>query len=115
MGRYVEITKDGNNYTVNPNANGGGSLTGYGWDSNSGGPVWTNFDIPPETVTDEKMLVITDDDSKSLVVRELLYDPVGYGVEYTKISDTSFSLGNEAETIVYTRNNAKDFTLWELS
>ena len=26
MSRYVEITKDGNNYTVNPNATGGGGI-----------------------------------------------------------------------------------------
>lgn len=108
--RTVTIEKSGNNYTVNPNASGGGSTIAYAW-SHDGNTTWTNFNIPPETVTDEKMLVI----SGEVAVRELLYDPVGYGVDYTKISDTSFSLGNEAETITYTRDDTADFTLWELS
>ena len=110
--RTVTIEKDGSNYIVNPNASGGGDITAYAWDSNNGYMTWTNFDIAPETVTDEKALNLYND---NMSIKELLYDPVGYGVDYTKISDTSFSLGNEAETITYTRDNTLDFTLWELS
>jgi hypothetical protein len=43
-----------------------------------------------------------------------LYDALGYGIEYTKISDTEFSLVNEAESRTFTRDSTKDFTLWEL-
>ena len=110
---FIQVEKDSqtNKYQVTPNATpSGGGATAYGWNG-SGNTIWTNFDIPPETVTDEKMLVIDGE----VAVRELLYDPVGYGVDYTKISDTSFSLGNEAETITYTRDGTSDFTLWELS
>ena len=110
--RTVTIEKDGNNYKVNPNASGGGDATAYAWDTNNGNMIWTNFDVAPETVTDEMALNLYNDD---MSIKELLYDPVGYGIEYTKISDTNFSLGNEAETINFTRDSTKDFTLWQLS
>ena len=53
MSRYVEITKDGNNYTVNPNASGG-SLT-----LNTGIPVMLVGDDP--SYYDAILVAITAD------------------------------------------------------
>lgn len=47
MSRYVEITKDGNSYRVNPNASGSGDVIIYGWVREGGGNVaYTTTETP---------------------------------------------------------------------
>lgn len=41
MSRHVEITKDGDNYTVNPNASSGGALRLYSFCPDSGYVFWS--------------------------------------------------------------------------
>ena len=114
--RTVTIEKDGNNYVVNPKASGGGDTTVYAWIEGYGRVHYTSFDIAPEQDAAENEFMLDMDDSETgILVRELLYDAPGYGIEYTKISDTEFSLVNEAEGRTFTRDSTKDFTLWQLS
>ena len=65
MSRTVEITKDGNNYIVNPNASSGGGATAYCWHLSDGGQeergvMYFNFDKAPADLTElnqKKVLV----------------------------------------------------------
>lgn len=89
--------------TIDENSGSGGA-TAYAWvNTDDAEDVWyTNFDIAPETLTNEKSItidggVITVDDFKP---------------SYEKISDTSF-LVEARPNITYTRDATKDFTLWQ--
>lgn len=81
--------------------------TAYAWATGSG-YMYTNFATAP-----------ANDDWGS--TKLLMRDNSGYtyvgpasGTPYTyeKVSDTSFSLTNNGETITLTRDDTKDFTLW---
>ena len=108
--RTITVEKIDGEYKVNTKARAG-SNTAYAW-VEGGRVIYTNFDIAPETATNELAL---GEWEGNLSIQELMHDPVGYGVEYEKISDTSFRLTNEAESNTYTRDNTLDFKLWELS
>ena len=112
MNRYVEITKDGNNYTVNPNATPSENGNAYCWLSSEDSILWYNFNVSPSTQSDYvdsfAMWVINDG---SITVKTGTDKPWG---EYVKVSDTEFTLTDERAgiTTTYTRDTTKDFTLW---
>lgn len=120
MSRLVEITKSGNNYTVNPNGSGGGTgycwVNGYNWEL-----FWFDFSIAPENTSSGKNLLIgTHFDSNGVRITGISSIPFSTfletkfeGYTYSKVSDTSFELTAEGEnTITITRNAQSDFTLW---
>ena len=102
--RTVTIEKDGNNYSVNPNASSGGATIAYAWCSNID-TVYVDFNIAPNEVTGAKMLIVVSSSDK---IERMYVEPATSGTDYTKISDTSFSIGST----IYTRDSSKDFTLW---
>ena len=118
MSRYVEITKDGNNYTVNPNATPSGGAAAYAWHMSDGGQeergvMYFNFDKAPADLTElnqKKVLVININDSGSPYIIETY--PIlisAMGVEsYTRTDDNTM----EFQGITFTRSSNKDFTMW---
>lgn len=115
--RTITVEKIDGEYKVNTKAKASaGSNIAYAWVEEYGRVYYTSFDIAPEQDAAENEFMLDSDDSETgILVRGLLYDAPGYGIEYTKISDTEFSLVNEAEGRTFTRDSTKDFTLWELS
>ena len=121
--RLVEISKDGNNYTVNPNATpSGGSVTAYGFQGLYQN-IYLPFDVVPDDITvDFNVCYRTMED----IVCTSLADYIKYDqgnsneiLSITKEDDTAFSMEitpNGGST-VYTKyivrlNPPKDFTLW---
>ena len=85
-----------------------GGATAYAWvnTDNTEDVYYTNFDIAPETLTNEKEIYTSDG-----VMTVDVFTPDGY----EKISDSSFSVVARPEPVTYTRDSTKDFTLWQLS
>ena len=115
--RTITVEKIDGEYKVNTKAKAGAGLSiAYAWVEEYGMVYYTSFDIAPEQdAAENEFMLDTNDSTAGILVRELLYDAPGYGIEYTKISDTQFTLVNEAEGRTFTRDSTKDFTLWELS
>ena len=81
-----------------------GGSTAYAWVNDNDDVQYTDFAIAPETLTSEKSLRIS---SGVIMVGNF------GGLNYTKISDTSFSFGPVGREVVYTRDSDFDFTLWQ--
>ena len=114
MSRYIKIDKVGNNYSVNPNASSGGGAIAYAWADEWGQTIFTNFSIAPDTATGELRLWF--DGGENISVKSILYDSYeGATATYEKVSDDSFTLSTEAQTLTVIRDSTKDFTLWQLS
>lgn len=113
MSRYVEITKDGNNYTVNPNATpSGGSVTAYGWENSSIGTQYTNFSIAPdskEELLQKKQIYVS---MRYGSIDRLYVSDVQTDWTYEKIDDDSYKLTSGPDERIFTHNTSKDFTLW---
>jgi len=118
MSRYVEITKDGNNYTVNPNATGGSGVAAYCWHMSDGGQeergvMYFDFDKAPADLTElnqKKVLVININDvgtpylieAYPILISEMSVE------SYTKTDDDHM----EFSGVSFTRQSSKDFTMW---
>ena len=118
MSRYVEITKDGNNYTVNPNAAGGNEVTAYCWHMSDGGQeergvMYFNFDKAPADLAElsqKKALVININDTSSTYLIEaypILISAMGVD-SYTRTDDNTMAFSG----VTFTRSSYKDFTMW---
>ncbi len=115
--RTVEITKDGNNYVVNPNASGGGA-TAYCWNMSNrggeGGVIYFNFDKAPADLAElnqKKVLIVNIDDLSDtphlIEAYPLLIGNMGIQ-SYLRVSDTNMEFQNN----IFIRNSDKDFTMW---
>ena len=111
MSRYVEITKDGNNYNVNPNAvPSGGSVTLYAWHiGNSEVPIYMDFDVAPadyDAFNSTKSIYILDN--------EIRVEP-NQAIVYIRVDDSTFQLSDyspKPQPTTYNRYAAKDVVIW---
>lgn len=128
MSRYVEITKDGNNYNVNPNATpSGGSTTIYNWATDGGGGweenLYMDFSEPLQNPDDLFTKHIFSPNNLTVSTFQEVYDQVGSNpgplVSYTINSDTSFTIryfyhgtSSYDTYLTFTREPEHDLTFW---
>jgi hypothetical protein len=108
----VEITptagKDGmKKATVSLSNMPAGANMLYAWQGSGNDIMWTNFETAPATLSDEKYLNIILSGMYITSITPIVL-ATEEEVEYSKISDTSFS----AFGITYTRNSTKDVEVW---
>lgn len=93
-----------------PSPSGGG--TAYAWVTGSD-VVYTDFEIAPDSIATIGVAKYLDG-VNVLEVKDI-YTWISQADEYSKITDTQFSILLGRDEFVYTRDSTKDFTLWEIS